>query len=336
MAGRPYNRKQMGKQRFHALAAVACLVIAASLPAAARGRKERLVVQGRVALADGSLPGVLIEIDRVCNGASQFAGYADAEGRFRIDLGDASGASACLLRAKLLGYKCDVVKVASAGDGAGLGTLVLRWRAKSDAAARTTRNKDMLKTARKPYESGLDLAAKGKFHDAEDSFQYSIKLYPWASSPWLALGMLQEREGDLVSAKKSYKEAIRIEDAWLLPHFYAALIEVQRQEWQEAFEDAARLIQADPDAFPAAYFVSAWASLNLHNIDAAEKYAREGLALDSPHEYPELDYVFALALTDKGDKAGAIAHLKAYLALHPSGPTAQAAQAQLTELQASK
>jgi hypothetical protein len=36
-----------------------------------------------------------------------------------------------------------------------------------------------------------------------------------------------------------------------------------------------------------------------------------------------------LVLTDKGDGAGAIEHLKAYLVLNPHGPTADAAREQL-------
>jgi tetratricopeptide (TPR) repeat protein len=69
--------------------------------------------------------------------------------------------------------------------------------------------------------------------------------------------------------------------------------------------------------------------LNLHDLATAEASARQGLVIDADHEYPELEYVLALALDDKGDRDGAVQHLKSYLALNPQGRGAAAAREQL-------
>jgi len=320
--------------------ALACLATfaATSLSAAVwpKHRKDITVFRGRVALADGTLPQLLVMVERVCNGVAKDGAYADSEGRFAIEFGPEDDASHCLFRARLPGYRSSTLSPADANEG-NLGTLVLRWRgAKDDTAARSARNKLMTKPGWPLYESGLDLASKGKFNDAEYSFDQSTKVFPWASSNFFALGILRQREGDGVGAEKSFALAMAAEDSWVLPFVYTCQLEASRQEWQPALEHAKKVIAVDPKAFPGAWFVSAWASLNLHDLDAAESSAREALALDTEHEFPELDYVLALALSDKGDKMGAAEHLKAYLEHDPKGRRAQAARDQLSQLTAAK
>ena len=323
--------------KFCALACVAFFA-GASLSAAVwpKHRKDVAVFHGRVALADGSLPQLLVMVERVCNGVAKESGYVDSEGRFTVEFGPEDDPSHCLFRARLPGYRSSTLTPADANDG-NLGTLVLRWRgAKDDTSARSARNKLMTKPGWPLYETGLDLASKGKFNDAEYSLEQSTKVFPWASSNFFALGILRQREGDAMGAEKSYASALAAEDSWVLPLIYSCQLEASRQEWQQALEHAKKVIAADPKAFPAAWFVSAWASLNLHDLGAAETSAQEGLALDTEHEFPELDYVLALALTDKGDKMGAAEHLKAYLELDPKGRRAQAARDQLSQLTAAK
>jgi hypothetical protein len=325
--------------KFCALACVAVFT-AASLSAAAavwpKHRRDVTVFHGRVALADGSLPQVLVMVERVCNGVAKEGAYADSEGRFNIEFGPEDDSSHCLFRARLPGYRSSTLTPADAHDG-NVGTLVLRWRgAKDDAAARSARNKLMTKPGWPLYETGLDLAAKRKINDAEYSLEQSTKVFPWASSNFLALGILRQGEGDAAGAEKSYASAMAAEDSWALPFVYSCQLEASRQEWQQALEHSKKVIALEPKAFPAAWYVSAWASLNLHDLGAAETSAKEGLALDTEREFPELEYVLALALTDKGDKMGAAEHFKAYLELDPKGSRAQAARDQLSQLTSAK
>src|SRR5207237_10200189 len=102
-------------------------------------------------------------------------------------------------------------------------------------------------------------------------------------------GIVQEREGDQVGAKKSYKEAIRAEARFVLPYVYAAALEITRGEWQEALADSNKVLGIDPQSFPGAWLTNAWASLNVHQMDVAEKSAREGIKLDGEHRFPELE-----------------------------------------------
>lgn len=303
---------------------VAILTLASS--ASARSKKDHPAIHGRVAMADGSLPQLLITIERICSGAARRIAYADSQGRFTADLGEDPGA--CAVRVALPGYRSSTLT----SDG----TLILRWRGRNELTARSGQYKLMYKNARQDYETALDLAAKGKIHDAEDALEQSTKTFPWAAPHYLALGVLQEREGNAVAAEKSYRTAMTFEDGFLPVYAYACALEISRQEWQAALDHSKKILALEPGAFPAAWYASALALLNLHDIPGAEKSAREGIAIDSDHEYPELEYVLALALADKGDRSGAMEHLTAYLKLDPNGKIAQAAREQLAELGAGK
>src|ERR1051326_9218171 len=258
------------------------VTVAATFVLLGARHKDPTLPHGQVTLSNGSPPLLLVTVERVCNGAAEATVFADSEGRFRFPQ---EGSSGCEVHAWLPGY--DSQRVKNAVD---LGTLVLKPRGKVDFALRVERNKVLstVKSAWRPYLKGLDDAAKGKWRAAEDEFHDVTTAAKRSASAGLCLVMIQEREGDAVAAKKSYKEAIRVEAECVLPHVYAAALEVTRGDWQEAFNDSNQAIQVDPQAFPGAWLTNAWANLNLHQMDLAEKSAREGIKLDAEHRFPEL------------------------------------------------
>ena len=145
--------------------------------------------------------------------------------------------------------------------------------------------------------------------------------------------MVQEREGDSVAARNSYKKAIALDGGFVLAYIQAAAIDVSRGDWQEALNDSNIVLARDAQAYPGAYLMSAWANLNMQQMDAAVKSARTGIDLDQEHRFPELEYVLGLVSLDKVDRAGAIEHLNAYLALDPKGAHSAAAKQELARLQ---
>src|SRR5271165_753966 len=283
------------------------------------GRRKEPLPHGKAALADGSFPELLVAIERVCKGKAEFTGFTGSQGRFSIDDSESTG---CEVRAYLPGYRSQTVSL----SGDNLGTLILRPRGKSDSAARSGKFKDFTKQAWKAYEQGLDEAAKGNWHAAEYDFHETLRFFVWASPAWLSLGQVQEREGDKPGAIYSYRQAIAIDDSFVLPYVYIAALEADRGDWQATLNDSAKAITLDAESFPGLWFANASANLNLHQLDAAEKSARQGIALDIEHRFPELEYVLGLVLLDKVDRPGALEHLKAYLALDPQGARAAAAR----------
>ncbi len=320
------------------LAGVALIAAAQAAPAVPKifKKKDRPTVHGRVVLADGSFSWLPVELERLCKGAARNIGYAGNEGRFTIDRDAMGEAPGCEIRAHLAGYRSQNVPLpaASETEDVSLGVLILRPRGKDDAQARSSKNAELLniKNARKAFEAGLDFAASGKLRDAELSFRDTVTFFVWASPAWFCVGLMEQREGDPVAAKKAFKDAIGIDSGWLLPYVYVLPIEVARQEWQEALQDSDKVIHADALAYPAAYAANAWANMNLHNVDAAEKSAREAIRLDTEGRYPDMEYVLGLLSIDKVDPAGAKQHMEAYLKLAPQGANANAAREQLKQL----
>jgi tetratricopeptide (TPR) repeat protein len=305
------------------------------LDAAFAKSPKRLVVHGEVEFSDQSAPQELVAIEKVCKGVTEATSYADSEGGFKIDLGPvenlpATGLADCEVQAYLPGYRSQKLPLRGASvENSDLGTLTLKPLGKQAQVAKSANDKAATKPAQKIFGKALDAAGKGNLKAAEDLFEQATAVFRVYPSPWLNLGVLQERKGDLSAAKKSYKEAVQWDDAFALAHLQAAGVEVARQDWLEALAESAKVLELDPQAFPRAYLLNAQANLNLHHMDDAEKSAREGLKLDDEHRFPEFEYVLALLLMDKGDSAGATEHLRAYLALNPRGPTADAAREQL-------
>ncbi len=322
-----------------------------------------LVISGRVTLPDGAPAAQLVMVERVCKGATQDGGFADSKGRFSFDLGvlnrsfmqrsvqeaqsnnqvagkqiNPEDLEGCLVRASLAGYRSQTLALASGGgtQKAQLGTIVLEPLGKEEAPALSASDAQAPKNARKEYEKGLDAAARAKWPEAMDSFQKAASLYPKYSSAWLNLGILQAGNGNAAGAAQSYAQAIAADDKFALPYIESAVLEDMASQWDRMAERTAKVIQLYPKSFVRAYLLNGLANLHLQHYDVADKSAAEGLLIDSEHTSPELEYVRGTALMGKKDVTGAARHLEAYLALAPAGPSAPAAQKQLTALRAAR
>jgi len=164
-----------------------------------------LVISGRVRLPDGAPPAQLVIVERICKGANQDGGFADAKGRFSFDLGvlnrsfmqrsvveaqsnnqvapkqiNPEDLEGCVVRASLSGYRSQSVALASAGatQKTQLGTIVLEPFGKEEAPALSASDAQAPKNARKEYEKGLDAAAKANWPGAMESFQKATTQYP--------------------------------------------------------------------------------------------------------------------------------------------------------------
>jgi hypothetical protein len=68
------------------------------------------LARGLVAMADGSIPAELVEIQTVCSGVSKIIAVADSKGRFSFNpnvLSDIADTKGCVLRAFLEGYRSE-------------------------------------------------------------------------------------------------------------------------------------------------------------------------------------------------------------------------------------
>jgi tetratricopeptide (TPR) repeat protein len=92
-------------------------------------------------------------------------------------------------------------------------------------------------------------------------------------------------------------QSARADPKFALPLIRAAALEATQGDWRAALAHSQKAINLNPAAFPNAYALNATANVSLQNADAAEKSAREGLKLDTEHQYAELEYALGICCT---------------------------------------
>ncbi|MEO8663132.1 MAG: tetratricopeptide repeat protein [Bryobacteraceae bacterium] len=328
-----------------------------------------IFLQGKVMLDDGNPPPEPILIERTCGGTARPEGYTDSKGRFSIELGrnsqmyaDASTSSpsdmlstgpnnnpgggrmiterdlmACELRASLVGYRSDIVQLAGRRtlDNPEVGTIILHRLANVEGYTISATTQMAPKDAKKAYEKGLDQMKKNKLAEAKVSLEKAVEGYPKYAVAWNELGRIHEADNNMEEARKAYAAAIAADSRFVKPYVQLSGIAMREKKWQDAVDTTNTLIKLDPYDFPSAYYYNAIANLNLQNIDAAEKSARECVKLDAGHTIPKANHVLGVVLANKHDYAGAAASMKAYLALVPDGRDGEFVRKQLADVEQS-
>ena len=312
-----------------------------------------IFLSGKVLLDDGARPTSDIRIERVCAGSRpHLEGYADRKGNFSFELGhnttvdpnveDSSGGmfnttsgpasssgnaslggaaalSNCQIRAAYPGYRSDTVELAARKrlDDPDVGTIVLHRLQNVLGSTLSVTTALAPKSAQKAYEKGLKLAAEGKFHEAEQKFVAATAIYQGYAIAWFSLGEIQQRQGHVEDARKSYASAIAADSKFVTPYGQLALLAVQDGKWEEAAQFSERVIRLNPIEFPGAFWFNALANYKLHNREEAERSARHLLQLDTARRYPDGELLLGELLIDKHDYGEGSSHLRAYLLGHP-------------------
>lgn len=327
---------------------------------------------GTVLFDDGMKPNPDIRIERVCNGSPRLEGHTDSKGRFSLQLGqdtavdpDASeepsgglygrtsgdpstvtrsssarsnvGSSLwnCDLRATYPGYRSDVVSLATRKfmDNPDLGTIVLHRLANVQGSTISVTTALAPKHAQKDYQKGEQLLQKGQLAEAEKHLLKATEAYPKYAIAWFALGQVQEGEGKLDNAHKSYEAAISADSKYVSPYDRLAFLSARQAKWGDAASYSKEVIQLNPVEFPSSYLYNAIANYNLKKVDEAEKSAREVLKLDTGHKYPQAESLLAQVMIDKRNYSEAATHLRAYLVLVPNAKNADALKQELAKLE---
>jgi tetratricopeptide (TPR) repeat protein len=332
-------------------------------------------LSGRVVMDDGSKPTSDVTIQRVCNGNPHTEAHVDSRGHFSFQVGanplsymDASESSVadpssrpsmtgnnsrtldplnrgvnardlngCQLQAYFPGYRSDAVNLDQrhALDNPDVGTIVLHRLGNVQGTAVSITTEMAPKKARKDYEKGLQLSAKGKTEEAAEHFQSAVAEYPKFAIAWYELGRIQVTGKNFDGAQKSFEAAIAADSKYVSPYDSLANIAVMQGKWTEAADRSKQAVYLNPVEFPTSWFYNALANYNLKNPEAAEKSAKEVIKLDGAHRLPQAETLLAQICADRSDYAGAVQHLQTYLQLQPNSPNAPTLRQQLAKLQES-
>jgi tetratricopeptide (TPR) repeat protein len=288
-------------------------------------------IHGSVKMPDGMPPEQLVEIVAACSSSHRLVTVADSKGKFSFAFdqqrqSDADSNKSCKLYASLAGYRSDE---ANFGDA----TLVIHALSSDPAGVTSTSDRAASESQKKTYRKAIDKAAKQDWKGASTTFQDLVAENPGYSSAWLGLGICLQNLGKLADAAHAYKKAAAADPTFAQPLIRAAAIEEASGDMKEALALTDKAIKLNPNAFPDAYSLNAIAAISTQNADAAEKSARAGLALDTSHQNPELEYALGMVLSTKDDPAEGRQHLQKYIEQSPDGPNVSAAKDELAQLQ---
>jgi hypothetical protein len=330
--------------------------------------RSALFLSGKVAMEDGTPPPDLVTIQMVCTGSPHGIGYTDAKGRFSINVRDklnnsvlddaseqgsfggvpgglnSSGSgrmrgpgalNGCDLRANLAGFRSDSVNLfdRKSTDNPDVGTIFLHRRANVEGLTVSATTAMAPASARKAFDKGREEERKGKWADAQRQFQKAVDEYPKFAAAWFELGRTQEQAKDIEAARKSYQQSLVADAKFVSPYDRLAELASTERKWEEVLDDTTRLLRLNPVDFPRAWFLNAFANLQLQHLDAAEKSARDGLIADSAHRFPQLLYMLGAVLMQKQDYAGAAENMRAYIAQAPNAPDVDKVKQQLAEVE---
>jgi len=241
----------------------------------------------------------------------------------------------CELRARLAGYRSQVVSLAMRRplDNPDVGIILLHRLTPNEGGTVSAVSLAAPKDAKKAYEKGLDSLKKKKTDEALKNFEKAVEVYPKYATAWYELGKVRSAAGNKEGAHTSFESAIQADPKYVAPYIELALLEVQAQKWQEAADITEKAVKLDPFDYPQAHFYNAVANYNLKNAEAAEKSALQAEKLDTRHAMPQTLHLLGLLLAQKQDYKGAADRLRTYLKFAPPTADVTNVKAQLEQVE---
>jgi tetratricopeptide (TPR) repeat protein len=312
--------------------------------------RPSIVLSGKVVVDDGTPPPGQVAVQTLCRGQKHTVAYTDSSGTFSFVLAeqrvganalsagfsDASVAGGpdglpvgnnpsplanarewreCSVQAELPGFTSETVYIISKVDnrGGNIGSIKLSRIARVQGLTVSATSSAAPEEARKSLEKGHDLEKKNKWDEAFQAFQKAVEVYPRYAVAWFEIGRVHLMKGDVAAAKQSFGKSLEADPQYVNPYLGLVQIAGQEQKWQEMADLTAKVVGLNPINFPNAWFYNGYANFNLGKLPEAEKSAREGLKVDTEHQYPRLEYLLGMTLMEEKDYSSASEHLQNFL-----------------------
>lgn len=187
--------------------------------------------------------------------------------------------------------------------------------------------------ARKEFEKGDKDARNNKLASATEHLEKAVAEYDNYAAAWNELGGIYTATHDLDKARQAFTKAIAADPKYIPPYVNLANLQMQNQEYENAFETSGKALELNPGIERAGYF-QALANFRLNRLDAAEKIAQEAQKRPRPI-LPQWHALLAEILLQKQDYPGAAEQMQAYLKESPKGPLAPEMKKDLDRIEAS-
>ncbi len=171
--------------------------------------------------------------------------------------------------------------------------------------------------ARKAFGKGVAAMTDEKWAAAQKNFERAVEIYPDYAAAWSDLGEVLDRQSHPAEARAAWEKAVAADPGYIKPYVQLARLALGEKRMEDAVKIAERAIALNPVEFPAIYFFDAAANYNLRHLDLSEKSARRAIELDVNHEIPRAQLLLGTLLAIKGDRLGAVQHMRKYLEFSP-------------------
>ena len=325
-----------------------------------------IYITGKVILDDGSELTEPAVIQTICRGRRHSETYSDGRGNFSFRFGDPTPSTAaaisdasssnavdrsgmqstsnlqdCQLQAELAGFSSQPIELSThvgLTNNLDVGHLTLRRLEHVDGTSVSVTSYLAPPAAKKAYAKALEQQKKGKWDEAQKSFEKAVQIYPRYATAWFQLGGLQLRnqpptEQDLQAAKHSFEQSVAADPKYVNPYDGLAQIAMMKHDWPAVVDATSKLVVLNPVNFPDAYYDSAVANYYLKNFDQAEKSALQGVRVDEAHQIPKLQYLLAMILLQKQNYQAASEHMQQFLGLAKQPEDVELARKGLAEIQ---
>jgi len=202
-----------------------------------------------------------------------------------------------------------------------VGTLRLQRIAGAEGSAISVTSLLVPNEARKEFEKAIKDLKSNHSDSARQHLEKAIAMYDKYAAAWNELGRIYQSSGDKNKAGDAFGKAIEIDSQYLQPYLNLAFLQIQDQQWKAGVETAGRALEMD-SSIGFASFLQAVGNLNLNQLEAAEKSARE--AEKGPHgNIPQVHALLAEIFLQKQAYADAAKHMQTYLQEAPQGSYAE-------------
>jgi tetratricopeptide (TPR) repeat protein len=176
--------------------------------------------------------------------------------------------------------------------------------------------------AQKAFGKGVVAMTDRKWPVAQKNFERAVEIYPQYAAAWSDLGEVLKEQSNPKEARASWEHAVDADPKYIKPYLQLARLALEERRMDDAASIAERAIALNPIEYPAIFFYDAAANYNLKRFDVSEKSVRRAIDLDGNHELPRAEFLLGTVLAAKGDRSGALEHLRKYLKLSPKAPDA--------------
>ena len=176
--------------------------------------------------------------------------------------------------------------------------------------------------AKKAFGKGAVAMTNEKWADAQKNFERAVEIYPDYAAAWSDLGEVYHHQSNPKEARTAWEHAVQADPDYVKPYVQLARLALEEHRMEDAANIADRAIKLNPVEFPSIYFYDAAANYNLKHFDVAERSARRAIELDANREIPRAHLLLGSALAARGDRTGALEHMRKYLELSPNASDA--------------